>query len=657
MIGGATGFPAGYAAAFDAVYAPILAELGGQYVDVFDFHWYGSASGEYHLRDTASGQDMLDHISGTLSSNGFPADVPIWITEMGSYSGDPERSPDPEGSPSQTERQQASDYFKRFIYFLSRGVEKIFPAFGLMEGFKHDNGYSDHTGLMYDGSADADDLGLGVKKLAYYTYKKMTEKLEGADWSTLITLHDGTEDDHLYLFPVEKVGQPIHIAWWDYFDELAYTPGDTKAITLNGLAGKAVTATAVVPFADIGQEVTDYEAAFTATTYPVLGGAVTILLGEDPVLVEGGAGVSYSTDLPLVLKDYWSPVVTPTPTPTLCAADCDAITPVDNSLYYARTEDECWHVGDLPSAQAWFEEAIAPGVGSATTPLYFGIGVHVEPHAEYADDVVYQRDRERLRRLGDIVVAHGGVLTIQTQTPFNTKAQEIGDTIFADLASQGHEIALHFHEDWHIPDADNQDVQVWVEVLQEQIDRIETLSGTQVCTWSGGNTHGHLFEAAEIVGLRVSMNYKNRYSQQSDERFTILTPWRPTGAATIEERTSHDPDGAVVYVPSGVFPAHCEKLEAFPRPYCHEAFDYVTVALRNSLRVVTDGKVNAFYATLHPGDFFGPGSDEEKLRIWDEWLTEIVDPLVSDGRVQWATMSEIAEAFVAWEESCGDLIP
>jgi hypothetical protein len=103
-----------------------------------------------------------------------------------------------------------------------------------------------------------------------------------------------------------------------------------------------------------------------------------------------------------------------------------------------------------------------------------------------------------------------------------------------------------------------------------------------------------------------------------------------------------------------VFPAHCDKLEAFPRPYCYEAFDYVTIALRNSLDAVAEGKVNAFYGTLHPSDFFGPGSDEEKLQVWDEWLTTVVDPLVADGRIQWATMSDIADAFIAWEESCGE---
>jgi len=350
--------------------------------------------------------------------------------------------------------------------------------------------------------------------------------------------------------------------------------------------------------------------------------------------------------LPLILKG--------------CSPETDGynvITPVDNSLYYAGTEDECWDREDLPSSQAWFEELIPLNVGSANTPIYFGIGVHIEPQAEYMDNAVYQRDRERLRRLAEIVAAHGGVLTVQTQTPFNNKAQQLGDTIFADLAAQGHEIALHFHEDAHIPNADSQSVLAWVEAFQEEIDLIEALSGTEVRTWSGGNTYAHVFEAAEAVGLEININYKNRYSQQSDERFTILTPWRPSGAASIEERTTHDPAGAIIYIPSGVYPVHCEKLEAFPRPYCYEAFDYVTVALRNSLQAVTEGKVNAFYATLHPGDFFGPGSDEDKLQIWDQWLTAVLDPLVADGRLQWATMSDIADAFVAWEEAYGESVP
>ena len=60
-----------------------------QYVDVFDFHWYGTASGDYRFADIPTGQDVYQHIRDTLTTNGFPTNLPIWITEMGSYSGDP----------------------------------------------------------------------------------------------------------------------------------------------------------------------------------------------------------------------------------------------------------------------------------------------------------------------------------------------------------------------------------------------------------------------------------------------------------------------------------------------------------------------------------------------------------------------------------------
>jgi len=282
LIGGAAGFPENYLRQFDEVYGPILAELGGEYIDVFDFHWYGTADGQYRLRDTVTGEDVYEHIRSVLISSGFPADLPIWITEMGSYSGDPAEP----RFPLQSERQQAQDHFKRYIYALSRGVEKVFLAFGLMEGFgPTEDGYFDHTGLIYDGR-DSDDLGLGVKKLGYYTYKKMTEVLEGADWSTLTTLHDGTESDHLYLFRLLKDERPIYITWWDYFDEASYTAGDTKPLTLMGLTDAAVRVTAVVPSAERGRDVLDYSAAFPVQTYPVVDGAVTIPLGEDPVLIE-----------------------------------------------------------------------------------------------------------------------------------------------------------------------------------------------------------------------------------------------------------------------------------------------------------------------------------------------------------------------------------
>ena len=196
LIGGVPGMPPAshYLTVFDQQFKPLLDTLAGQYVDVLDFHWYGNATGDY-----LGAKQVYDHIRSALDTDGFSR-TPIWITEMGSYSGDP--VPIPPGLPFdyslQTEQQQAMDYLKRYVYSLSIGVKKIFPAFGLMEGFRLDGGYFDFTGLIYDGwdpvGTTPSDLGLGVKKLGYYSYKKMTEMLEGSDWNSIQTLQASNND-------------------------------------------------------------------------------------------------------------------------------------------------------------------------------------------------------------------------------------------------------------------------------------------------------------------------------------------------------------------------------------------------------------------------------------------------------------------------------
>ncbi len=289
LVCGATGSPNDHIYNFAEAFAPILWELAGESVDIFDFHWYGTATGEYRMKDGSTAQDVLEHMRTTLTAAGFASDLPIRITEMGCYSGDPQNTAEFD-LPFQSERLQALHLFKRYAHHLAHGVEKVFSAFGMLEGFKLDNGYFDHTGLIYDGrtgdAASDSNPGLGVKKLAYFTYKKMTEKLGGADWSTLTPLHDGTGTDHLTLFRVQKGDDDIHIAWWDYFDEPAYAPGDAAFLTVTGLAGREARLTAVTPFADSGEEVTDYETAFTVDTYRVSDGTAVVVLGENPIILE-----------------------------------------------------------------------------------------------------------------------------------------------------------------------------------------------------------------------------------------------------------------------------------------------------------------------------------------------------------------------------------
>lgn len=331
LIGGATGMPPveSYIAKFDEQYKPILDESAGNYVDIMDFHWYGNATGDYR-----GAKEIYNYIRSVLNADGFPQ-VPIWITEMGSYSGDPVPvSQGPADWPPQTEREQALDYFKRFIHPLSFGVKKIFAAFGLIEGFKFDGGYFDNTGLIYDGwDAPGEtpcDLGLGVKKLGYYTYKKMTGMLEGSDWDTIQTI---SESDDVYIFRVSKNGKSVHIVWWDYFDDPAYVPGATKQVALSGLPSVTVSVTEVVPDAETGAEITDYQSAFTTTTEEVVAGNISINIGDSPVIVET------IPDPPSVI-DY--PPVTANSSVTLCGmaeAGATIAVMIDSSVVATSSAD------------------------------------------------------------------------------------------------------------------------------------------------------------------------------------------------------------------------------------------------------------------------------------------------------------------------------
>jgi hypothetical protein len=197
---------------FEKFYIPVLKKLGGKYVDIFDFHHFGPVGGWRPFKN------LYDIIKKGLSENGYDK-TEIWVTETGTYTGKPKITPSGPKQvniktgylPEQTEKKQAADLIKRYISALSTGVKKVFWAFGLVEGFTKDSegGEFDHTGLIYDGSG-RNDLGRDVKKLSYYAYKKMTEMLEGSNFSEIETMDLGKG---IYSYKFIRSGKLIYVLW------------------------------------------------------------------------------------------------------------------------------------------------------------------------------------------------------------------------------------------------------------------------------------------------------------------------------------------------------------------------------------------------------------------------------------------------------------
>ncbi|MCI4626498.1 MAG: hypothetical protein L3V56_11125 [Candidatus Magnetoovum sp. WYHC-5] len=176
----------------DKFWQPLLQELAGKYIDVFDFHWFGV------WKDSAV---LYKKIRTALDDNGFSV-VDIWMTEVGESS-------------LEGEDKQAIDLVRRMVYPLTYGVKKVFWAWGLIEGFPPFNckSFFDDTALIYDGYCDGDP-GYGVKKLAYYTYKELIYKLDGIDLKKIEPLSEGTNNVYAYRF--KKENGFVDVVWLDY---------------------------------------------------------------------------------------------------------------------------------------------------------------------------------------------------------------------------------------------------------------------------------------------------------------------------------------------------------------------------------------------------------------------------------------------------------
>jgi hypothetical protein len=77
----------------------------------------------------------------------------------------------------------------------------------------------------------------------------LIEKLRGSDWNSIETVF---EQDNVYVYRFDKQGEPIYLAWWDWWNET----GETKEITLSlpHLTSAQATITESVPNALMGQD-------------------------------------------------------------------------------------------------------------------------------------------------------------------------------------------------------------------------------------------------------------------------------------------------------------------------------------------------------------------------------------------------------------------
>ncbi len=181
-----------------------LAEGGGEWIDVYAFHYYGLARPSPLSPDDMLYDSAVPIVEGMrrLLANHGEADAPIWVTEMSTFSGIL-------GPIEQTETEQAADLVKRFVLLWALGVEKALWTYLTEPQFEGTGvGFFDQSGLIYDGIGPA-DRGAGVKKVGYRAFVHLVDRLAGA------TLVDWSRADGVTWARFRRGGETVTVLWQD----------------------------------------------------------------------------------------------------------------------------------------------------------------------------------------------------------------------------------------------------------------------------------------------------------------------------------------------------------------------------------------------------------------------------------------------------------
>ncbi|MBL7206428.1 MAG: hypothetical protein ISS36_02405 [Candidatus Aenigmarchaeota archaeon] len=193
--------------------------------DYFENHWFGWLhTYQNNLKDVTV-QDIYDF----LEKYDY-GEKEVLIRAGATYTGIDLEERKEFMSTYQTEHDQAEYLVKKFVFNIANGAKKI-PWSTI---FEHDIYQGDlhvkfnNMGLIYNGVPNGKgdekcdpktwnpcpDPGWGVKKLSYYSFKKLIEMLRGSDWDNIETINT-PKDAYAYKF--SKNGKTVIVAWWDWW--------------------------------------------------------------------------------------------------------------------------------------------------------------------------------------------------------------------------------------------------------------------------------------------------------------------------------------------------------------------------------------------------------------------------------------------------------
>lgn len=314
--------------------------------------------------------------------------------------------------------------------------------------------------------------------------------------------------------------------------------------------------------------------------------------------------------------------------------------------------------------------ALGPSVSSeAQGVLYLGIMVHLEGWDDQTSRVRFDRHVQLMREYADLFEAYGAKLTWESKE-VTEGVLKWGDNVLLEMEQRGHGIGVHAD----VGGERNYDCSRFAADLRAKKKQLESLGVTvrhvsgicSHCDWvTAAADAGYLFTTGQVAYCCMSLPLEKRppefrncpnpaacHQPFPTDLKDRIHPWRMHSGA---DWLTHDPNGRLVLLPSSGGLTCMQEETSSPTTshtrceFTQEDIDAFIRQLEEALSYVEPDKVNIYYVS------WSLGSPLDK-RLLEAWLQRI-QPYVQSGRVQWKTLPEMYDAYVAWEKTHASVIP
>jgi len=295
-----------------------------------------------------------------------------------------------------------------------------------------------------------------------------------------------------------------------------------------------------------------------------------------------------------------------------------------------------------------------------TKVLYIGYMVHLEGWNDTVSKKVLDRHNEEVEGLASLFEKYGAKLTLESNGEYNNGAVKWNDSTLLEMERRGHGIGLHADEG-----GSRTEGLTYAQFVQNLKDKQSVLKSLGVNTrhvsgicshldWVGAAVDaGFKFTTGQVAYCLMSMPENARPAAYRDCRTPAachqpyppelegrLTPHRAeSGVNWLENSDS----GRMVLIPSSgvLICAYDEKNSAgygkcdFDENDVNASIAEIEDAIANS----EPGRMNTYYAAYS----LGTAPD---IPLMEKWL-QAIKPYVDSGKVQWKTMPEMYDEYIA----------